>query len=111
MRFSLFVFLALLCASVARAEPAPQGAGHEMAGMTMPEKAMGQSTKAQIMQPQRMESMSMEQQMAVCSRIETLKKQGKALNALMQQQKAACDTMAGGMSAPAQTAPDATLER
>lgn len=105
MRSSFFAVAAFLFTGVAQAEPMQMEPGQTMGDM---KKAAPRQTA-----PQGMESLSMEQQMAVCSRIQTLQKQGKTLTATMREQKAACDKMNGSMSGPASTqpAPDATLER
>lgn len=61
----------------------------------------------QTAQQSSLENMTMDQQMAVCNRIEALQKQGKALNTTQQTQKTFCDKMGSTMDA----APAATLER
>lgn len=103
MRTSLFILTALFFTGVAQAEPMQMAPGQSMEAM---HKDASKPTAQHSM-----DTMTMEQQMAVCSKIETLQKQGKALNPTMQQQKAACGKMDGSMDAPAQPAPDATLER
>lgn len=103
MRSSFIALAALFFTGVAQAEPMQMAPGQNMGDM---KREVPKQTA-----PHGMESMSMEQQMAVCSRIETLQKQGKALTAAMKEQKAVCDKMNGNMSAPAQPVPDATLER
>ncbi|MFE8871718.1 hypothetical protein ACE4RV_00795 [Acetobacter persici] len=90
-------------AGVALAEPMQMASGQSM-------KESKQPAPRHTAQ-QAMEAMSMEQQMAVCSQIETLQKQGKALTTTQQAQKAVCDKMNAGMDMPAQGAPQATLER
>ena len=103
MRSSFITIAALLVSGVAHAEPMQMAPGQSMGDM--------KKTAPKQPAPHDMESMSMEQQMAVCSKIETLQKQGKVLTAAMKEQKAVCDKMNGSMSVPAQPAPDATLER
>lgn len=102
MRFFLFTLAAFLCAGVAQAEPMGMAPGQTMTGPAT-------ADPAQTAQ-QSLEKMSMDQQMAVCSRIEAMQKQGKPLTRTMQAQKAVCDRMGGSMD-PSAPAPEATLER
>jgi len=53
--------------------------------------------------------LTMDQQMELCERLETLKTQSKPLTPKMQQQLKACQAMS--MDAPSDTAPDATQDR
>ncbi|KXV40688.1 hypothetical protein AD942_05570 [Gluconobacter japonicus] len=53
--------------------------------------------------------LSMDQQMELCDRLETLKKQNKPLSPKMQQQLKACQAMT--MDSMPETAPDATQDR
>ncbi|WP_215749384.1 MULTISPECIES: hypothetical protein [unclassified Gluconobacter] len=53
--------------------------------------------------------LTMDQQMELCERLETLKTQNKPLAPKMQQQLKACQAMS--MDAPADSAPDATQDR
>lgn len=53
--------------------------------------------------------LTMDQQMELCERLETLKTQSKPLTPKMQQQLKACQAMS--MDAPSDTAPDATQNR
>ncbi|MFT9330620.1 hypothetical protein [Acetobacter persici] len=101
--FAVACMASFFLAGVAQAEPMQMAPGQSMKESTQP--APGQTAQ------QAMEAMSMEQQMAVCSQIETLQKQGKALTATQQVQKAVCDKMNAGMDMPAHGAPQATLER
>jgi len=53
--------------------------------------------------------LTMDQQMELCERLETLKTQSKPLTPKMQQQLKACQAMS--MDAPSDSAPDATQDR
>lgn len=96
----LFALVVLVCSVPARAEPAHTPSGQSMMPPATP-------PSGQTAQQTSLENMTMDQQMAVCNRIEALQKQGKALNTTQQTQKTFCDKMGSTMD----TAPAATLER
>ncbi|GAN68815.1 hypothetical protein [Acetobacter orleanensis] len=103
MRSFLLAFASLICADVAQAEPTRAALRQNMTGVMQ--------TPAGKIPQDSLENMSMEQQMAVCGRLEMLQKQGKALTKAEQAEKAVCEKMRGTMDIPAQPAPSATLER
>ena len=104
MRSVFLTATALLFVTSASAQPMA-GMGH--AGMaTMPMDGASASAQSQPEQ-------SMEQQMAQCSTLEALQKQGKTLSPAQKQQNAACQKMNEDMGTenPAQPAPNSTLDR
>ncbi|MFW7269760.1 hypothetical protein ACMAUO_17690 [Gluconacetobacter sp. Hr-1-5] len=100
MRYILFILMAAFFAGTAHAAPMRM-----TPGMTMDSMKTSSATQA----PDPMAGMSMEQQMALCSSLESQEKQGKALSAKMKQQSATCHGMA--MGASTQASPKATLDR
>ncbi|GBQ92810.1 hypothetical protein GLI01_27460 [Gluconacetobacter liquefaciens] len=100
MRYILSAMMAALFAGTAHAAPMRMTPGMAMDSM---------KTSSATQAPDPMAGMSMEQQMALCSSLESQERQGKTLSPTMKQQSAACHGMT--MGASAQTAPPATQER
>ncbi len=100
MRSILSALMAALFAGTAHAAPMRMAPG-----MTMDSMKNASATRA----PDPLAGMSMEQQMALCSSLESQERQGKTLSAAMKQRSAACHGMTMGTSA--QAAPPATQER
>ncbi|MFT8644103.1 hypothetical protein [Gluconacetobacter sp.] len=100
MRSILSALMAALFAATAHAAPMRM-----VSGMAMDSMKNAPATRA----PDPLAGMSMEQQMALCSSLESQERQGKTLSAAMKQRSAACHGMT--MGASAQAAPPATQER
>ena len=91
MTKTLSALAALLFATAAHAAPAP----------------MPKQPSTTPVDP--LAGLNMDQQMELCDRLETLKKENKPLSPKMQQQLKACQTMS--MESAPDAAPDATQER
>lgn len=91
----LFIgFLAFFFINVAHAEP------RNKVGISTPPSKQG-----------KMIHLTMDQQMALCAKIEALQKQGKSLPPEMQQEETACQKMDMGQPSSALPQPLETLER
>lgn len=106
MRKIFLALTALLATGTAYADPSMPGM--DMSGkssMTMPSSAKAQDPLA---------GLSMDQQMVLCSHLQTLSRQRSTLTPKMKQQLAACQKMDMGMSNSSmqgQPAPGETLDR
>lgn len=105
MRKTLLALTALLATGTAYADPS-------MPGMDMNHMDMGDHSAMTMPSPKAkdpMAGLSMDQQMALCARLETLSKQKSPLTPKMKRQRAACQKMDMGMAN--QPAPGETLDR
>lgn len=100
MTRTLFLFAALLTTGAAHATPS-------MTGMDMSAMPMGKSAATNAINP--LAGLTMDQQMALCARLESLKTQGRTLTQQMRGQLKACETMTMGMNQ--KPAPSGTLDR
>ncbi|AQS89751.1 hypothetical protein [Gluconobacter albidus] len=105
MRKTLLALGILFTTVAAYADPS-------MPGMDMSHMDMGGKSTMTMSSPKTQDPMAglnMDQQMALCARLETLSKQNSPLTPKMKQQRAACQKMDMGMTS--QSAPGETLDR
>ncbi|MCG4256452.1 hypothetical protein [Acetobacter senegalensis] len=103
----LFIgFLAFFFINVAYAQPR-----NKVGASTPPSQASTPDIYEKPSQQGKMIHLTMDQQMALCAKIEALQKQGKSLPPEMQQEETACQKMDMGQPSSALPQPLETLER